>query len=149
MTNDKGETASAGRARHTVPLRPSDFTATGHVSNLRFPELAEIGRMGWFGRLPWKQGSRVPYALIRVMHVDFLGTIRWEVTEVWVDIEVLRIGRTSFTLRTSVGVPGDETPRATVETVHVVTEADEATTLQIDEEERAMLQRYLTQEATA
>lgn len=144
-TSDRSQVEAAGApgVRRTVALRPGDFTPTGHVGNIRFPELAEIARIEWLAALFAGTDSMVPYALIRAMQVDFLGTVRVDSPEVWVENGVWRIGRTSFTVVTTIGVPEDDSPRARLETVHVVTEPDEATTREINEEERAMLQRYV------
>ena len=85
-------------------------------------------------------GSRVPIALARWMEIDFRHVIPLGATDVWVDVEVLRVGRTSYTMRTSIGSPstGDE-PCAVIDTVMVVTAPDESTTLEISDEERRAL----------
>ena len=56
------------------------------------------------------------------------------------DVQVVRVGRTSFTMRTSIGYEstGAE-PCAVVDTVMVVTADDETTTLEITPVERAAL----------
>ena len=76
----------------------------------------------------------------RYRQIDFRRTIAMGVPEVWVDVQVVRVGRTSFTMRTLIGSEstGSE-PCAVVDTVMVVTAADETTTLEITPEERAAL----------
>lgn len=125
--------------RVRIPLRMSDFVGT-HVNNVRFQEFSQDARIRWFRDKFDVPGSRVPIALARWMEIDFRRVIGLGVPEVWVDVQVLRVGRTSYTMRTTIGsdATGDE-PCAIVETVLVVAAADEVTTLEITPEERAAL----------
>ena len=111
-----------------------------HVNNVRFQEFSQDARLMWFRDKFGVPGSRVPISLARWMEIDFRRVIGYGATSVWVDVEVLRVGRTSFTMRTSIG--SDSTgpePCAVVDTVLVVTAPDETTTLEISPEERAAL----------
>lgn len=137
-------TASAPEAagpvhRVRIPLRISDFVGM-HVNNVRFQEFSQDARLMWFRDKFDVPGSRVPIALARWMEIDFRQVIGMGVADVWVDVQVLRVGRTSFTMRTSIGTEsmGDE-PCAVVDTVLVVAAADEKTTLEITPQERAAL----------
>lgn len=122
-----------------IPLRISDFVGI-HVNNVRFQEFAQDARMMWFRETFDVPGSRVPIALARWMEIDFRKVIGMDVTEVWVDVQVLRVGRTSFTVRTSIGSQATGTePCAVIDTVLVVTAPDEVTTLEITAEERRAL----------
>lgn len=144
-TDSRGaETGAAGTgagAVHRVhlPLRVSDFLGT-HVNNVRFQEFAQEARILWFREKFDVPDSRVPIALARWMEIDFRKVIGMGVTEVWVDVQVLRVGRTSYTMRTAIGSPdtGSE-PCAVIDTVMVVAAADEVTTLEITPEERRAL----------
>jgi len=111
-----------------------------HVNNVRFQEFSQDARLMWFRDKFDVPGSRVPIALARWMEIDFRQVIGMGVADVWVDVQVLRVGRTSFTMRTSIGAEsmGDE-PCAVVDTVLVVAAADEKTTLEITPQERAAL----------
>ena len=123
-----------------IPLRISDFVGM-HVNNVRFQEFSQDARLRWFRDVFDVPGSRVPIALARWMEIDFRRVIGMGVTEVWVDVQVLRVGRTSFTMRTSIGsdATGEE-PCAIVDTVLVKAAEDEVTTLEITPEElRALL----------
>lgn len=122
-----------------IPLRIADFVGM-HVNNVRFQEYSQDARLLWFREKFHVPGSRVPVALARWMEIDFRRTIGMDTTEVWVDVEVLRVGRTSFTMRTAIGsaTTGPQ-PCAVVDTVLVVTAPDETTTLEIGSEERAAL----------
>lgn len=122
-----------------IPLRIADFVG-GHVNNVRFQEFSQDARLLWFRDRFGVPGSRVPIALARWLEIDFRRVIGREATEVWVDVEVLRVGRTSYTMRTSIGSEetGDE-PCAVVDTVLVVVAADETTTLEITPTEREAL----------
>ena len=122
-----------------IPLRISDFVGI-HVNNVRFQEFSQDARLLWFREKFDVPGSRVPIALARWMEIDFRRVIGMGVSEVWVDVQTLRVGRTSFTMRTSIGTEasGDE-PCAVIDTVLVVTAEDEVTTLEITPEERAAL----------
>lgn len=122
-----------------IPLRLNDFVGL-HVNNVRFQEFSQDARLMWFREVFDVPGSRVPPAMVRWMEIDFRRTIAMGVTAVWVDVQVLRVGRTSFTMRTSIGSEstGPE-PCAVVDAVLVVTAEDEATTLEITPEERAAL----------
>ncbi|HMT50041.1 thioesterase family protein [Dietzia sp. UBA5065] len=125
--------------RVRIPLRISDFVGM-HVNNVRFQEFSQDARLIWFRERFGVPGSRVPIALARWMEIDFRRTIGMGVAEVWVDVEVLKVGRTSFTMRTSIGSePTGPGPCAVVDTVLVVTADDEITTLEITPEERAAL----------
>lgn len=125
--------------RVRIPLRISDFVGA-HVNNVRFQEFSQDARLRWFREKFDLPGSRVPIALARWMEIDFRRVIGLGVPEVWVDVQVLRVGRTSYTMRTTIGADatGDE-PCAIVDTVLVVTAADEVTTIEITSEERAAL----------
>lgn len=125
--------------RVRIPLRISDFVGM-HVNNVRFQEFSQDARLMWFRDKFDVPGSRVPIALARWMEIDFRQVIGMGVADVWVDVQVLRVGRTSFTMRTSIGTEsmGDE-PCAVVDTVLVVAAADEKTTLEITPQERAAL----------
>ena len=141
-TTDTGhvDAAPAGAVhRVRIPLRISDFVGS-HVNNVRFQEFSQDARLIWFREKFGVPGSRVPIALARWMEIDFRRTIGMGVPEVWVDVQVVRVGRTSFTMRTSIGseATGPE-PCAVVDTVLVVTADDESTTLEITPEERAAL----------
>lgn len=134
---DSGTTGAVHRVR--IPLRVSDFVGQ-HVNNVRFQEFSQDARMIWFREKFHVPGSRVPISLARWMEIDFRRVIGFGATEVWVDVEVVKVGRTSFTMRTSIGSEhtGSE-PCAIVDTVLVVTAPDEATTLEITAEERRAL----------
>lgn len=131
--------ASGAVHRVHIPLRVADFVGH-HVNNVRFQEFSQDARMIWFREKFEVPGSRVPVSLARWMEIDFRRVIGFGATEVWVDVEVLRVGRTSFTMRTAIGseFTGPE-PCAVVDTVLVVTAPDETTTLEISPEERRML----------
>lgn len=136
------EPASGARGavhRVHIPLRIADFVGM-HVNNVRFQEYSQDARLMWFREKFRVPGSRVPVSLARWMEIDFRRTVGMDATEVWVDVEVLRVGRTSFTMRTSIGseTTGTE-PCAVVDTVLVVTAPDETTTLEITPEERSVL----------
>ena len=122
-----------------LPLRVSDFLGT-HVNNVRFQEFAQEARILWFREKFDVPDSRVPIALARWMEIDFRKVIGMGVTEVWVDVQVLQVGRTSYTMRTAIGSQdtGPE-PCAVIDTVMVVTAADEVTTVEITPEERRAL----------
>ncbi|NLE78359.1 MAG: acyl-CoA thioesterase [Rhodococcus sp.] len=125
--------------RITIPLRISDFVGS-HVNNVRFQEFSQDARLRWFREKFDVPGSRVPIALARWMEIDFRRVIGMGVTEVWVDVQVLRVGRTSYTMRTSIGSEATgEQPCAVIDTVLVVAAEDEATTLEITPEERRAL----------
>ncbi|MBB1024404.1 MULTISPECIES: acyl-CoA thioesterase [unclassified Dietzia] len=134
------ETRTSGEVHRVhIPLRIADFVGQ-HVNNVRFQEFSQDARLMWFRDRFGVPGSRVPIALARWMEIDFRRVIGYGATSVWVDVEVLRVGRTSFTMRTSIG--SDSTgpePCAVVDTVLVVTAPDETTTLEISPEERAAL----------
>lgn len=132
-------TSSGAVHRVHIPLRISDFVGM-HVNNVRFQEFSQDARMLWFREMFDVPGSRVPIALARWMEIDFRRVIGMGVAEVWVDVQTLRVGRTSFTMRTSIGTEasGDE-PCAVIDTVLVVAAEDEVTTLEITAEERAAL----------
>ncbi|PAY23045.1 hypothetical protein CEY15_10865 [Dietzia natronolimnaea] len=134
------ETRTPGEVHRVhIPLRIADFVGL-HVNNVRFQEFSQDARLMWFRDRFGVPGSRVPIALARWMEIDFRRVIGYGATSVWVDVEVLRVGRTSFTMRTSIGADstGPE-PCAVVDTVLVVTAPDETTTLEISPEERAAL----------
>ena len=135
-----GDPSTAGAVhRVRIPLRISDFLGM-HVNNVRFQEFSQDARSMWFRDQFGVPGSRVPIALARWMEIDFRRTIGMDVSEVWVDVQVLRVGRTSFTMRSSIGSESTGTePCAVVDAVMVVTEADEITTQEITPEERAAL----------
>lgn len=122
-----------------IPLRIADFVGH-HVNNVRFQEFSQDARLIWFREKFDIPGSRVPIALARWMEIDFQRIIGLGATEVWVDVQVLRVGRTSYTMRTSIGSEstGPE-PCAVIDTVLVVTAPDETTTLEISPEERKSL----------
>lgn len=134
-----GAQAPGAVHRVRIPLRVADFVGH-HVNNVRFQEFSQDARMIWFREKFDVPGSRVPISLARWMEIDFRRVIGFGATEVWVDVEVLRVGRTSFTMRTAIGseFTGPE-PCAVIDTVLVVTAPDEATTLEIGPEERRML----------
>ncbi|WP_404851033.1 acyl-CoA thioesterase [Dietzia kunjamensis] len=138
-TSPGAATMAGAVHRVRIPLRISDFVGM-HVNNVRFQEFSQDARLMWFREKFGVPGSRVPIALARWMEIDFRRTIAMGVPEVWVDVQVVRVGRTSFTMRTSIGSEstGAE-PCAVVDTVMVVTADDETTTLEITPEERAAL----------
>ena len=122
-----------------IPLRIADFVGM-HVNNVRYQEYSQDARLIWFRERFDSAASRVPFAMVRWMEIDFRRTIGMDATEVWVDVEVLKVGRTSFTMRTSIGseTTGPQ-PCAVVDAVLVVTAPDETTTLEISPEERGVL----------
>lgn len=125
--------------RVRLPLRISDYLGS-HVNNVRYQEFSQEARLLWFREKFDVPGSRVPIALARWMEIDFRRVIGMGVPDVWVDVQVLQVGRTSYTMRTSIGTESvGEEPCAVVDTVLVVAAADEVTTLEITPEERAAL----------
>lgn len=138
-TSGSGDVGAGAVHRVHIPLRITDFVGT-HVNNARFQEFSQDARLKWFREKFNVPGSRVPIALARWMEIDFRRVIPMGVSEVWVDVQVLRLGRTSFTMRTTIGADelGPE-PCAIIDTVMVVAAADEVTTLEITPEERAAL----------
>lgn len=128
-----------GTYRVRIPLRIADFVG-GHVNNVRFQEFSQDARLVWFRENFPVPESRVPLALARWMEIDFRRVIGRDATEAWVDVQVLRVGRTSYTMRTAIGseTTGPE-PCAIVDTVLVVTAPDETTTLEISLAERTAL----------
>lgn len=140
MSTPTAQTSEAGAVHRVhIPLRISDFVGM-HVNNVRFQEFSQDARLRWFREKFDVPGSRVPIALARWMEIDFRRVIGLDVAEVWVDVQTLRVGRTSYTMRTTIGseATGDE-PCAVVDTVLVVAAEDEVTTLEITPEERAAL----------
>ena len=129
---ESGAAGTEAGAVHRVylPLRVSDFVGT-HVNNVRFQEFAQEARILWCREKFDVPGSRVPVALARWMEIDFRKVIGMGVTEVWVDVQVLRVGRTSYTMRTAIGSQetGPE-PCAVVDTVLVVAAAEADTPLE-------------------
>lgn len=139
-TSDASDLAvPGGTHRVRIPLRITDFVGH-HVNNVRFQEFSQDARLIWFREKFDIPGSRVPIALARWMEIDFQRIIGLGATEAWVDVQVLRVGRTSYTMRTSIGSEstGPE-PCAVIDTVLVVTAPDETTTLEISPEERKAL----------
>ena len=140
MNTSSAQDSQAGAVHRVhIPLRVSDFVGI-HVNNVRFQEFSQDARLLWFRQKFDVPGSRVPGALARWMEIDFRRVIGMGVSEVWVDVQTLRVGRTSFTMRTSIGTEASGVePCAVIDTVLVVTADDEVTTLEITPEERAAL----------
>lgn len=131
-------TATARPERYTWPLRSGDFQG-GHVNNVRFQEFSQEARMAWYRERLDELGPRVPPALARSVQLEFLAPIPDGATHVWADVEVVRVGTTSFTVRSHIGSPSTgEQPVAVVDTVLVVTGEDGRPAPLTDDERRTL-----------
>ena len=129
---------ATGRFRCVLPLRSADF-AGGHVNNVRFQEFSQEARNAWFRLRMDVPDTRVPQALLRTVHIDFLSPVLDGATEVWAEVEVLAVGRSSFTMRTVIGCPDNGVdPVAVVDGVLVNTDPHGRPRELSDDERRAL-----------
>jgi acyl-CoA thioester hydrolase len=63
-----------GESRLTLPVRPNDLDALGHVNNAVALEYLEAGRWDWMGRQGIVHGDRV-VAVVASVQLDYLAEI--------------------------------------------------------------------------
>lgn len=63
-----------GESRLTLPVRPNDLDALGHVNNAVALEYLETGRWDWLGRQGLVHGDRLVAVVARI-EVDYLAEI--------------------------------------------------------------------------
>jgi acyl-CoA thioester hydrolase len=124
-----------------VQLRFSDLDTQGHVNNAAMMVLFESARMR-FMRVAMDKPRPVDWAvLVARVEVDYLAPMMLRSEFVDCDVEVIKVGTTSFTLRQHMRQKGVETATATVTLVRVDPKAHKPQPL--SERERALLEAHL------
>ncbi|MEU1662552.1 acyl-CoA thioesterase [Streptomyces sparsogenes] len=75
-----------GESRLTLPVRPNDLDALGHVNNAVALEYLEAGRWDWLGRQGLVHGDRM-IAVVARTEIDYLAEIPRGQVEVRTSLE--------------------------------------------------------------
>lgn len=126
-----------------IPTRWSDFDQYGHVNNTKYLDYAQEARFRW--GLEELAGQNFPMSVVRSMSVDFLRPLRADTAHVIVDTEIIRLGRTSYTLNQTIrDVRGDIA--AEVKTVMVVVDSATQRPSELTAANRKMLEPYVIED---
>ena len=127
----------------TMPTRWSDFDQYGHVNNTKYLDYAQEARFRW--GLEELSGQQFPMSVVRTMTVDFLRPLRPDTTHVVVDTEIIRLGRTSYTLNQTIRDQRGDIA-AEVKTVMVVVDSATQRPSELTAANRKMLAPYVIEE---
>lgn len=125
--------------RATIPVRWNDFDRYGHANNTVYLEYAQEGRRVLLEEHLAPEGF--PPSVVRHVEVDYLRPVLPDTTEVFVDTEIIRVGRTSYTLRQTV-LDQHENVTAVVTLVMVVVDRDHASPLELTPANRRALEPF-------
>lgn len=82
-----------------VEVRWGDLDMLGHVNNTRFVEYSQEARLRFFMENLGDEFRAGSYVVVRRLEVDFERPLSTESGPLTVQLEVLNIGTTSFTIR--------------------------------------------------
>lgn len=147
-----GSKVHPGQTVH-VSLRIDDLTPAGHVGNVSAVRLIDEARMILFGH---SRTSRVGYHhgvladlvgevqyLVRKNTIEYASELWYSREPLTVTLWVTGIGRTTFSLASTVSVGEDEPPAILAESVIVLLDRDSGRPWQMTETVRAEISRYL------
>jgi acyl-CoA thioester hydrolase len=130
----------------TEHVRFADLDLMGHVNNKAFTVYAESGRVAFLGQTGlWVADSRRQNMIVR-LELDYLRELHYP-SAVRIGVRVLKIGRTSFTL--GLGIFGEKDCVAVATTVMVRIDNQTRASLELNADERTILEPYLAIHAAA
>ena len=116
-------------------VRWDDLDAFGHVNNAKYLTYAQEARFAWSGILEM---------VVARAEVDFIAPIYDGDTFLYIELWVSAIGTSSFTLTYEINLKGELVAR--IKTVQVTVDMATKKSHPIDEEQRALLTKYLETE---
>lgn len=126
--------------RTTVAVRWSDFDQYGHANNTAFLEYAQQARADFVVR-GLGGASGAPAAVVRRVEIDYVRAILPDTKEVLVETEIIRFGRTSFTLRQTISDEHEHIV-GVLETVMVMFDLESAKPVELTQTARRELERF-------
>lgn len=128
-----------------LEVRWSDFDQFGHVNHAQYIEYAQDARMKFAFENFISRGKPFPTAVVRHLEVDYLRPVLSDSRHVIVDIEVIQIGRTSFTMRHTIrDCHGDVA--CVVDAAQVLFDVKTSQSVPIAADDRKLLARYAVPE---
>lgn len=130
--------------RATIEMRWTDCDLLGHVNNAKFIEFAQDARIRFFAESSTIEWGREYSLVVRHMDVDYERPLFLKSSPILVDISVLKIGNTSFTLRHDI-CDKDGNLAARVDAVLVGFDNKTNSKLQLTDEIRELLTKFLVE----
>ena len=129
-----------------IEVRWADFDQLGHVNNVKYLEYAQEARIRFFAAcLQEAFGRRESRMVIRKNDVEYLRPYDDLTEPLHIDIELIRIGRTSYTVRHRMH-NASGVVFATADAVMVNFDPRTGTSVPMSDPERAALADYLVEE---
>lgn len=120
-------------------VRFADLDMQGHVNNVAFAVYAESGRAAFLREIALWVPHAERYSVIVKLEVNYRRELMYP-CDIRVGVRVTQIGRSSFTV--GVGLFDGEHCAATIDTVHVRMTQATRTSVPLNDDERAQLQRW-------
>lgn len=130
-----------------IAVRWSDFDQYRHVNNVAYLELAQEARVDFMSRGLAGAGS-MPGSVVRRMEIDYQRALLPDTRFVFVETEILEVGRTSFIIQQDVKDEHGHVA-AQLKTVMVMFDVEEAVPVAISARDRRELERYSARELTS
>lgn len=127
-----------------VEVRWGDSDRLGHVNNTKYFEYAQEARVRFYAECGYEGGRAARAAVLRTTDMEFLAPVTDESGPLSIEIVVLHIGTTSYTMRHTVH-DSDGTVCAVGTATLVAYDPRAKTSRPLDDDERAMLGDYLTE----
>lgn len=130
-----------------IAVRWSDFDQYRHVNNVAYLEFSQEARVDFMMRGLAGAGS-MPGSVVRRMEIDYQRALLPDTRFVFVETEILEVGRTSFIIQQSIKDEHGHVA-AKLKTVMVMFDVEEAVPVAISAKDRRELERYYAPELTA
>ncbi|MFC9766029.1 acyl-CoA thioesterase [Rhodococcus jostii] len=127
---------------YEIQVRWGDSDRLGHVNNTRFVEYMQEARVHFLSSELESVGARAGATVVRKMDVEFLRPVTDASGPLTIDVSVLHVGNSSYTIR-HVVTNRDGVRCATGDALMVAFDAKTERSRPLSEAERDALERYL------
>ncbi|MFC9555598.1 acyl-CoA thioesterase [Rhodococcus sp. NPDC056960] len=128
---------------YEIQVRWGDSDRLGHVNNTRFVEYMQEARIHFLTSELRANGERPGAMVVRKMDVEFLRPVTDDSGPLQIDVSVLHVGTSSYTIR-HVVTNRDGVHCATGDALLVAFDVKTESSRPLSEAERRGLERYLT-----
>lgn len=137
MAGQEAGRSPTGVFRTRIQLRWGDCDQLGHINNVAYMEYAQEARLRFLTQVAGS-GSGIGAVVVRRIEVDFDRSLQYDVDGIDVEIDVAKVGRSSFTLRHRLL---DSAGRlcSTIEAVVVAVDLQSETSRPLPDDVRALL----------
>ncbi|GAA4818877.1 acyl-CoA thioesterase [Tomitella cavernea] len=127
-----------GPYRVRLQLRWGDSDQLGHINNVMYLEYAQEARLRFLGEIGGTAAHSLGPIVVRRIEVDFERSLHYTAEGIDVEVWVVKVGTSSFTLRHRIRDPQGNV-YSTVDAVAVAVDLEAETSRPIPDDVRAIL----------